>query len=155
MKSIMDTNEKITDVVKKFLERLNIVPDSIEVKEHKLHPIFSIQTKNSDLLIGNQGETLQAINHILKKIINRGDKEEVRFIVDVNKYQEHKLEELEKQAELLADRVRAFKHDVELDPMNAYERMVVHALFTNDPHIETSSSGEGKFRRIVLKYSGE
>ena len=149
--------EKIIQEVNAFLSRLNIVPESVKVKEHKLHPIFSIQTKDSALLIGSQGETLQAINYILKKIINRNtDKntEEVRFLIDVNGYQEHKLRELEKQTELLADRVRAFKHDVELGPMNAYERMVVHALFSNDPHIETLSSGEGKFRRIVLKYSG-
>jgi len=153
----MDTHEKITDEIKDFLERLHIIPDSIEVKEHKLHPIFSIQTKDSAILIGNQGETLQAINYILKKIIGQKtqEQEQVRFLVDVNGYQERKLIELEKQAELLADRVRAFKHDVELDPMNAYERMVVHALFTNDPHIDTSSFGEGKFRRVVLKYSSE
>ena len=151
----MDTHEKIKDEIKNFLEKLSIIPDTIEVKEHKLHPIFSIQTKDSTLLIGNQGETLQAINYILKKIVNQKNQEEIRFIVDVNGYQVHKLKELEKQAELIADRVRAFKHDVELDTMNAYERMVIHALLTDDPHIETSSVGEGKFRRVVLSYSGE
>ncbi|HEC32809.1 MAG TPA: hypothetical protein ENI63_00935 [Candidatus Kaiserbacteria bacterium] len=151
----MDTKEKITDEIKNFLDRLSISVDSIEIKEHKLHPIFSIQTKDSALLIGNQGETLQALNHIIKKIIVQNDLEDVRFLVDVNGYQEHRLKELEKQAELLADRARAFKHDVELDPMNAYDRMVVHSLFTNDPHIETSSFGEGRFRRVVLRYSGD
>jgi spoIIIJ-associated protein len=151
----MDTHEKITSEIRNFLEKLHIVPDSIEVKEHKLHPIFSIQTKDSALLIGNNGETLRAINYILRKIVEQDASEEARFIVDVNGYQVRKLEELEKQAELLADRVRAFKHDVELDPMSAYERMVIHSLFTNDPHIETFSVGEGKFRRVVLSYSGE
>lgn len=151
----MDTNEKITDEIKSFLERLHIVPDSIEVKEHKLHPIFSIRTKDSALLIGNRGETLQALNYIVKKIVEQSGLEDVRFLIDVNKYQERKLEELEKQAELLADRARAFKRDVELDPMTAYERMVIHSLFTNDPHIETFSIGEGRFRRTVLRYSGE
>jgi len=151
---MIDTHEKIIDEIKIFLEKLHIIPDSITVKEHKLHPIFSIQTKDSALLIGNHGETLQAVNYILRKFAEQSNLEEVRFLVDVNGYQEHKLEELEKQAELLADRVRAFKHDVELEPMSAYERMVVHSLFTNDPHIETSSIGEGKFRRVVLSYTG-
>ncbi len=151
----MDTQEKITNEIKRFLDRLSVVVDSIEVREHKLHPIFSIQTKDSALLIGNQGETLQALNHIIKKIVVRNDLEDVKFLIDVNGYQERRLKELEKQAGLLADRARAFKHDVELDPMNAYDRMVIHSLFTNDPHIETSSFGEGRFRRVVLRYSGE
>lgn len=151
----MYTHEEITNEIKNFLEKLYIVPVSIDVKEHKLHPIFSIQTEDSAILIGNQGETLQAFNHIIRKIIEQNSSEETRFLIDVNGYQERKLMELEKQAELLADRARAFKRDVELDPMSAYERMVVHTLFTNDPHIETSSVGEGKFRRVVLRYSGE
>jgi len=152
----MDINEKIIEEIRKFLEKLQIIPDSIDIKEHKLHPIFSIKTKDSAILIGNKGETLQAINYLIKKIIeNSGLSEEVRFLVDVNRYQERKLEELEKQAELLADRARAFKRDVELDPMSAYERMVIHSLFANDPHIETFSAGEGKFRRITLRYLGE
>lgn len=150
----MDSHEKIKNEIETFLEKLHIIPDSIEIKKHKLHPIFSIQTKDSALLIGNHGETLQMINYILRKIIEQNNSEQVRFLVDVNGYQERKLEQLEKEAELLADRVRAFKHDVELNSMSAYERMVIHALFTNDPHIETSSIGEGKFRRVVLKYSG-
>lgn len=151
----MNTHEKITDEITKFLDKLHITPDSIDIKEHKLHPIFSIRTKDSALLIGNRGETLQALNYIIKKIIEQRDPEEIRFLIDINGYQERKLKELEKQAELSADRARAFKREVELDPMNAYERMVIHSLFTNDPHIETSSFGEGKFRRIVLRYTGD
>ena len=151
----MYTHEKITDEIRNFLEKLYIVPDSIDVKEHKLHPIFSIQTKDPAILIGNQGETLHAFNYIIRKIVGQNSSEETRFLVDVNGYQERKLKELEKQAELLADRARAFKRDVELDPMSAYERMVVHTLFTNDPHIETSSVGEGRFRRVILQYTGE
>ncbi len=153
---MIDAHEKIKDEIKSFLEKLHITPDSINVKEHKLHSIFSIQTKDSALLIGSSGETLQALNYIIKKIIERNDRvEEIRFLIDVNGYQERKLKELEKQAERLADRARAFKRDVELSPATAYERMVVHSLFTHDPHIETSSFGEGRFRRIILRYTGE
>ena len=150
----MEAHEKIRSEIEVFLKKLHITADSIEVKEHKLHPIFSIQTKDSALLIGFQGETLQALNYIIKKITKRND-EELKFLVDVNGYQERRLKELEKQGERSADRARAFKREVELEPMSAYERMVIHALFTHDPHINTSSVGEGKFRRVVLRYSGE
>ena len=53
---------------------------------------------------------------------------------------------------LLAQRARLFKHDVEMGPMSAYERLVVHELFADDPEIKTESQGEGKFRHIVLKH---
>ena len=151
----MDTHKKITDEITLFLEKLDIVPDSIDSKEHKLHHIFSIHTKDSALLIGNNGETLQALNYLIKKIFQRNSEEDTKFLIDVNGYQEKKIEQLEKQAELSADRVRAFKREVELEPTNAYERMIIHALFTNDPHIETFSVGEGRFRRVVLKFVGE
>ncbi len=151
----MNNHKKITDEITIFLEKLHIIPDSIDVKEHKLHHIFSIQTKDSALLIGTRGETLQALNYIIKKILNQNEVTDIRFLIDVNGYQERKLKELEKQAELSAQRARAFKHEVELEPMSAYERMVIHSLFTNDPHIETFSVGEGRFRRVVLKYSGD
>ena len=151
----MDIQKEITNEIKNFLDRLNIVSDSIDIKEHKLHPIFSIQTKDSALLIGNRGETLHALNYIIKKIVEQKISKDERFLIDINGYQERRLRELERQAELLADRARAFKREVELDPMSAYERMVVHSLFTNDPLIDTSSVGEGRFRRIVLQYLGE
>ncbi len=151
----MNNNEKITKEIEFFLEKLSIIPDSIDIKEHKLHPIFSIQTKDSALLIGNHGETLRAFNYILKKIINQDDSNEIKFLIDINGYQERRLKDIEKQAELLADRVRTFKKEVELDPMSAYERMIVHSFFADDPHIETASTGEGRFRKVVLSYSGQ
>ena len=55
-------------------------------------------------------------------------------------------------ARMLAQRARLFKHDVEMEPKSAYERLVIHELFSNDPEIKTESAGEGKFRHIVLKY---
>ena len=152
---MVDFDEKIINEIKNLLDTLHIVPDSIDIKDHKLHPIFSIHTDDSNLFTKNKGEVLHAFNYLIKRIIDKKGINEAKFLVDVNEYQEKKLQDLEEQAILLAERARAFKHEVELHPMNAYERMVVHALFTNDPHMETSSVGEGRFRRVVLRYSGE
>ncbi|MBI2618027.1 hypothetical protein HYW58_01085 [Candidatus Kaiserbacteria bacterium] len=150
----MNAHETIKNTIRHFLGKLSIEPDSIDVKEHKLHPIFSVRTeKDSALLIGNRGESLQALNYLIKKALEKdADIGEMKFLIDVNGYQERKLEELEKKAHALADRARMFKHEVEMEPMNAYERMVVHALFADNPSIETMSAGEGKFRRITIRY---
>lgn len=150
----MNAHETIKNEIRRFLDKLSIEHDSIDVKEHPLHPIFSIRTtKDSPLLIGNRGESLQALNHLIKRTLEKNpDVEGVKFLVDVNGYQVRKLEELEKRAQVLAQRARAFKHEVEMEPMNAYERMVIHAYFANDPSIETLSVGDGKFRRVTLNY---
>ena len=71
----------------------------------------------------------------------------------MNSYHKRRLEELRRDARLLGERARAFQHEVELSPMNAYERMIVHAAFSNDLQIVTESRGEGKFRHVVLKYA--
>jgi spoIIIJ-associated protein len=74
------------------------------------------------------------------------------FLIDVNNYYENQMEKVRANARMLAQRARLFKHDVELPPQSAYERLVVHELFADDPEIGTESAGEGKFRHIVLKY---
>lgn len=136
--------------VKGFLNRLSVEYDAVELKEHPLHTIVSIRAKDPSLLIGVRGETLHALNHLLKRMfLDLSD--DNRFLIDVNGYHENKLAQLREQAEAAADRVRAFKHEVEMQPMNAYERMVVHSLFADDTTILSNSTGEGKFRRVVLQ----
>lgn len=148
----MDTM-RIKTVVEELLGQMTISIDSIEVVVNDIHPIFSIRTRDSGILIGNQGETLRALNYIVKKMVeSRLGEEPEHFLVDVNGYHERRIKEIRDQAKMLAERARMFQYDVEMHPMNAYERLIVHSAFTDDPDIETESHGEGKFRRVVLKY---
>ena len=78
--------------------------------------------------------------------------EAAAFLIDVNGHHEAQMEHVRQDARTLAQRVRLFKHDVEMPPLSSYERLVVHEMFSNDPDITTESAGEGKFRHIVLKY---
>lgn len=117
---------------------------------------FSIKTPEPDVLIGRDGKTLMALNHVVKKIfeaesINQGWKP-VNFIVDVNNYQEKKIEEIQNKANIIAERARFFKNNVEMSPMNPYERMITHSIFTHTPDIQTESIGRGRERRVVVKY---
>jgi spoIIIJ-associated protein len=73
-------------------------------------------------------------------------------MVDVNGYQLSRIRDLEQKARLLADRVRTFRSSAEMTPMTAYERMIVHSLFSNDPEITTESDGTGKMRHVILRY---
>ncbi len=148
-----DTKNLITE----FLGKLSIDVDGIEAINNPAtqKPRFVIKTKDSKLLIGNRGANLHALNLLVKQIARKKVASEdaaVNFLIDVNNYHGKRIDEVLYQAKITAERVRMFKHDIEMLPMNAYERLLIHSFFSEDTSISTESQGEGKFRKIVLKY---
>jgi spoIIIJ-associated protein len=118
---------------------------------------YSIKTNDPYALIGKDGQTLQAFNHLIKKIyeqqrLKEENKQEINFLIDVNDYQQKKIEELKMKAQIMAERARFFRSNIELSPMNPYERMIIHSFFTDSSDIETESTGIGKDRRVVIRF---
>lgn len=148
----MDT-KNLTDLVSSFMNAMGAEVEGIEVSSGS-RMVVTVASPQSTELIGVGGETLRAVNHILKRMAEvRFKGEEINFTVDIGGYLEKQLEGLRGNARMLAQRVRLFKHDVELPPMSSYERLVIHELFAEDKEIKTESVGEGKFRHVVLKYT--
>ncbi len=147
--------ETVKQTIKELLERLTISVERIDVEVGNGQTLYHIHTKDSGLLIGMNGENLRAVNVILKKIIERraNAPEAKQFLIDVNGYHSHRIVELQRTARMLGERAKVFKYDVEMSPMNSYERRIIHSLFANDREISTESVGEGKVRRVVLKYT--
>lgn len=145
--------EELKDVISKLLALLDIEVDTIEVSTGHRTIVAVTSSKDSAQLIGQNGDHLKALNSIARRIIETKHGEEAAsFLIDVNNYHEEQMERVRDNARVLAQRARLFKHDVEMGPMSAYERLVVHELFAGDPEITTESQGEGKFRHIVLKH---
>ena len=144
----------IKKLIEDVLNGLTVQFDMVEVVEDDVHPIFMIKTDDSGVLIGNNGENLRALNHLIKKIAHTKTDGDTcnQFIVDVNGYNRRRMREIKDQTAILAERARLFKSSVEMSPMNAYERMIVHSFLSDDKEIQTQSEGEGRFRRVVLKY---
>lgn len=142
----------VEPVLKTLLEKLGLSYDGIEVSESLGSTVFTIRTTESGKLIGNHGETLSALNHVIKKMLESKLGKEDRFTVDVNGYHQKQIKSLEDQARLVAERARTFRYDVELSPMSAYERMIIHSTLKEMPDIETVSHGEGPLRHIVVRY---
>lgn len=116
---------------------------------------FLIKTKEPELLIGRDGLTLLALNHIVRKMAegpSEAEPAETNFIVDVNDYQKNKIEDLKQRAKMMAERARFFKSSVELDPMSSYERMIIHSFLEPVPDVTTESIGQGPTRHIVIRY---
>jgi len=149
------STDHITKTIEDFLNKLTIDFDAVELVQTKNHNTFLIRTKDAGILIGNRGENLEALSYIVRRIIDKNRSEEEErdvFIIDVNNYQTKKFDELIESAYISAKRVKLFKQDVELSPMTSYERMIIHSAFSDDPEIATESEGQGKFRRLVIKY---
>ncbi len=144
--------ELLKATVSQLIALLDVEVESIDVSGgHRT--VVAVTSPNFERLIGPNGDHLRALNMIARRIVEtKHGEESASFLIDVNNYHENQMEAVRANARLLAQRARLFKHDVELEPMSSYERLVVHELFADDPEIKTESAGEGKFRHIVLKH---
>ena len=150
--------QAVETILKEFLDALGIPHSGISHSEIAGQNIFSIQTDAAPLLIGGKGDTIHALDMLVKKIYEKRHpvapgEEEPRFLVDVNDYQVHRIKELQTKALMMAERARSFQYDVELTPMSSYERLIVHTTLQDQPNIKTESQGEGRGRRVVIKYA--
>ena len=140
-------------VIENMLKTLGVTYSSVNETDALGQAVYAIQTDDSRMVIGKNGETLRAFTHVVKKIVEQSGGD-AKFGIDVNDYRSGKLAELERTAKLLAERARALKYDVEMAPMSAYERMVVHTILADEKGIATESRGEGRDRRLVIKFVG-
>ncbi len=148
------TQETIKNFIEELLNKLDISYEAVACETNGEQTIFQIQTEESAKLIGSRGDTIRALNHVVKKAFDSTD-ENLRFLVDVNGYRTKKINDLKDTAKLLAERARSLKYNVEMTPMSAYERMIVHSALSGEPNIKTESHGEGRDRRVVICFSEE
>lgn len=147
---------KVKTIIQELLGKLSIETESIELIDHSVlkRPTFVVRSKESGLLIGQGGEHFNAFSHLVKKLASKQFAgEEVEFSIDVNDYQESILNRLKAKAKILADRAVSFKSRIEMDPMSSFERMLVHTLLESEPNVMTESTGVGRDRRVVIRYT--
>ena len=108
---------------------------------------------NLGILIGRRGETLDAIQHLTNYAVNRGQNKRVRINVDAENYRRKREESLQRLAQKVAGKVVKYRRNITLEPMNAYERHVIHAALQEYPDVTTYSTGTEPNRRIVVAYS--
>lgn len=148
------TQETIKNFIETLLTKADVAFDGIELDDIDGQTVFQINSSDSAKIIGSRGETIRALNHIVKRAFEDAE-EDTHFIIDVNGYRTKKIQELKKTAKLLAERARSLKYSVEMTPMSSYERMLVHSALADEPNIATESHGEGRDRRVVIKYQEE
>ena len=160
-KSIVDLGEECRDEkseqIRAFLKGLLEHMDSAaEVKvyesEKGRYKVF-LEGEKLGALIGRRGETLDAIQQLTNYSINRGsEKNRARVQVDAENYREKREQSLERLAEKVAGKVTKYRRNVTLEPMNAYERHVIHTALQDTPSVTTFSIGTEPNRRVVVSY---
>ena len=107
---------------------------------------------NMGAVIGRRGETLDAIQHLTNYVINRGSDRHMHICVDAESYRAKREESLVRLAEKMAAKVIKYKRSMALEPMNSYERHIIHAALQDYEGVSTSSTGTEPNRRVVVSY---
>ena len=116
----------------------------------KHHLNIELSGKDMCVLIGKRGQTLDSIQYLTSLVVNKGNAGYVRVKVDTENYRARRKETLENLAKNIAFKVKRTKKPVFLEPMNPYERRVIHSALQNDPLVSTHSEGEEPYRKVVV-----
>lgn len=148
-----EEQEKAIHNVDIFLkEFIKILPEDTKysIGKDEIGLRVSIDHENLGYLIGYRGETLYALQNILSAIAGRGIDNKVRLILDIEGYKAKREKTLEDLAIKVAKTVVKTKKSVTLEPMQAYERKIIHSKLQNDSRVDTISVGEEPYRRIII-----
>jgi spoIIIJ-associated protein len=127
------------------------VKAEIRVKEEDNIVKFALTGPDMGILIGYRGETLDSLQYLVSLVLNKGHENEYkRVILDTENYRVKREETLKRLAIRIAEKVKTTQKQVKLEPMNPYERRIIHSALQNDPYVETYSEGDEPYRRVVV-----
>ena len=125
---------------------------TIDLKYDEIDNYMDIELSGDEMgvLIGKRGQTLDSLQYLVSLVINKESENYVRVKVDTENYRQRRKETLENLAKNIAYKVKRTKRSVSLEPMNPYERRIIHSALQNDKYVATHSEGEEPFRRVVV-----
>ncbi len=138
---------------KEFLDKVfKAMELDVNVKVEQIGNDMNIELSGDEMgvLIGKRGQTLDSLQYLTSLVVNKGSNEYIRVKVDTENYRKRRKDTLENLAKNLAYKVKRTKRPVTLEPMNPYERRVIHSALQNDKYVSTHSEGEEPFRRVVI-----
>lgn len=110
----------------------------------------NIEGEDMGILIGKRGQTLDSLQYLTSLVVNKESSSYLKVKVDTENYRERRKETLENLAKNISYKVKRTKRSVSLEPMNPYERRIIHSALQNDKYVETHSEGEEPYRRVVV-----
>ncbi len=150
-----ETQQLIAEKGKKFLEDMFGQMGLVVMIEKMLTNdkiTFQVHGEDLGILIGKHGQTLDAIQYLTNLVAHKEVSGHCHIVVDVENYRSRREETLINLAKRLASKVKRNRQKVSLEPMNAFERKIIHTALHDDKHIVTESAGDEPFRHIVISY---
>jgi spoIIIJ-associated protein len=141
--------EKAKQFVESVLDKMNLNAD-ILVEETEDSILLKIHGKDIGIIIGRRGETLDSLQYLASLVVNKEKGSYKRVVIDVENYRQKREETLIKLANRLADRVIKYKKNIVLEPMNPYERRIIHSSLQDNTNVETYSIGDEPNRKVVI-----
>lgn len=155
----MDKSE-IQKLIKELIEKTTVKLNEISVVSEGPKSMWvSVEVDQPHFFISREGEGLQALNHLVHRIIENRvaplvEEERSSILIDINGFQKKRVENIRAVAHMMSERARYFKSNIEIDPMSAFERRIVHEFLSDANDLKTESIGLGSSRRVVIKYIG-
>ena len=158
---IITDEEEIKVIEEKAAAFLKEIFDSIDLGEVEIKSVYNreegslevdFEGEDMGILIGKRGQTLDSLQYLTSLVVNKDRDKYVRVKLDTEDYRRRRKETLENLARGIANNVRKSRKSVVLEPMNPYERRIIHSVLQNNRFVETVSEGEEPYRHIVVKY---
>lgn len=152
-----DTSEdRIRNFLSKVFTAMNLEVE-ILVTESEEENVFDVELKGEEMgvLIGKRGQTLDSLQYLTNLAINRGQDTYIKVKIDTEDYRQRRKETLENLARNVAYKVKRTKKPISLEPMNPFERRVIHSALQNDKYVTTHSEGENPYRHVVVTLKRE
>lgn len=125
-----------------------VIDAKFDETDHNLD--IDLSGDDMGVLIGKRGQTLDSLQYLVSLVVNKDTEDYIRVKVDTEDYRRRRKETLENLAKNIAYKVKRTKRPVSLEPMNPYERRVIHSALQNDKYVTTHSEGDEPFRRVVV-----
>ena len=149
--------DRAKDFLKSVFEAMNLVV-VVDIQYDELNNTMNIDLSGDEMgvLIGKRGQTLDSLQYLVSLVVNKDVEDYIHVKVDTENYRQRRKETLENLAKNISYKVKRTKRPVSLEPMNPYERRIIHSALQNDKYVTTHSEGDEPFRHVVVvlkKYS--
>lgn len=150
-----DKEETIVDKTKSYLDALFKAMDiqtEVEIKfdEENNNMNINLEGPEMGILIGKRGQTLDALQYLISLYVNKESESYIRLKLDTENYRARRKDTLENLAKNIAFKVKRSRRSITLEPMNPYERRIIHSALQNDKYVATRSEGEEPYRKVVV-----
>ena len=148
--------DKAKDFLKEVFDAMNMTV-VVDVKFDEVNNNMNIDLSGDEMgvLIGKRGQTLDSLQYLVSLVVNKDSDEYIRVKVDTEDYRRRRKETLENLAKNIAYKVKRTKRSVSLEPMNPYERRIIHSALQNDKYVTTHSEGSCNIKKIGIKNAGD